>query len=384
MESNYQPLKLEDLLSPSRESIEIDPLQIYKQITIRLNHKGVILREEKSGQLIKSKQYKAKTGQFTISRIDARNGAMGLIPPELDGSIVTNDFLLYNINEQRLYPKYFEYLTSTLQFVNECIKASKGTTNRVRLNPERFLEIEISLPSLDEQKRAVAIIDRMMERINEARWQRMKALEELLTLISRYHILIFDNLSKLFTSKYLESISNIEMGQSPLGTSYNEIGEGVPLLNGPTEFGRIHPIETQWTSSPTKTCNEGDLLICVRGATTGKMNWADKKYCIGRGLAAINPNDQICDNKYLWYFLNIQTEIILSQTRGSTFPNLPSKQLKQLEAPIPPLNIQHQIVAHLDFLQAKVEELKKLQAETESDIKELVPSILQKAFVGGF
>ena len=382
MESRYRLKKLRDIISPAREIIEIDPIKIYKQVTVKLNHKGIVLREEISGQLIRSKQYKAKTGQFVISRIDARNGAMGLIPPELNEAIVTNDFLLYNINEQEIYPKYFDYITSTSKFVNECIKASKGATNRVRLNPEMFLEIAISLPSLEEQKNTIVTVDRMMKRIDEVRWQRKRTTEDLLTLIYRYHGSIFDDLSKLFSSKVLESISNIEMGQSPPGTSYNELGEGIPLLNGPTEFGRIHPIETQWTTSPTKMCNEGDLLICVRGATTGKMNWADKKYCIGRGLAAISSNDQICDNRYLWYFLNLQTEIILSQTRGSTFPNLPSKQLKQLKIPIPSLNIQHQVVAHLDFLQAKVDELKKLQVETESNMKELIPSILQKAFAG--
>lgn len=81
----------------------------------------------------------------------------------------------------------------------------------------------------------------------------------------------------------------IEMGQSPPGNSYNTEQKGVPLLNGPTEFGSTHPTPIQWTTSPTKICNKGDLLICVRGSTTGRMNWADQSYCIGRGLAAIRP-----------------------------------------------------------------------------------------------
>ena len=50
--------------------------------------------------------------------------------------------------------------------------------------------------------------------------------------------------------------------------------------------------------------------------------------------------------------------------------------------PLPPLPVQRRIVAYLDSLQAKVDELKKLQAETEKEIEELVPSILDKAFKG--
>lgn len=383
MESKYPPAKLGELLKYRKEFIKIDDVSIYKRVTAKLHSQGIFLRDEVEGLEIKTKnQQLCKSGDFLVAEIDAKVGGFGIIPEELEGAIVSSHYFLFEIDETRLNRQFLNYYLKTDSFQNQI--NAQGSTNYAAIRPVDILEIEIFLPSIKEQKSIVTILDRTMERVNEARCQRVGAVEDLLTLISRYHGSIFDNLSKLFPSKSMESISTIEMGQSPSGTSYNEIGEGVPLLNGPTEFGRIHPIETQWTSSPTKTCNEGDLLICVRGATTGKMNWADKKYCIGRGLAAINSNDQICDNKYLWYFLNIQTEIILSQTRGSTFPNLPSKQLKQLEAPIPPLNIQHQIVAHLDFLQAKVEELKKLQAETESDLNELVLSILQKAFVGGF
>jgi type I restriction enzyme S subunit len=81
--------------------------------------------------------------------------------------------------------------------------------------------------------------------------------------------------------------SIIVMGQSPPGESYNKNGIGIPLLNGPTEFGPEHPIEQQWTTHPTQLCQRGDILFCVRGATAGRLNVADKEYCLGRGVAAI-------------------------------------------------------------------------------------------------
>jgi len=72
------------------------------------------------------------------------------------------------------------------------------------------------------------------------------------------------------------------MGQSPEGHSYNTSGDGEPLLNGPTEFGTVHPSPVQWTTAPTRFARKGDILICVRGATTGRLNTADRRYCIGR------------------------------------------------------------------------------------------------------
>ena len=82
-------MKLGEVLTLDREPVEISPSETYRQITVRLHHKGIVLRGEKIGQKIKSKQYLAKEGQFIISRIDARNGAMGLVPQDLHGAIVT-------------------------------------------------------------------------------------------------------------------------------------------------------------------------------------------------------------------------------------------------------------------------------------------------------
>ena len=87
--------------------------------------------------------------------------------------------------------------------------------------------------------------------------------------------------------------AEIIMGQSPEGGTYNNTGNGVALLNGPTEFTEKYPLKVQWTTSPTKICKEGDILLCVRGSSTGRLNIANEKYCIGRGIAAIRAKEKI-------------------------------------------------------------------------------------------
>ena len=89
----------------------------------------------------------------------------------------------------------------------------------------------------------------------------------------------------------LEKIATITMGQSPKGEDCNTDGQGLPLLNGPTEFGNRHPYPVQFTTDPKKKALSGDLLFCVRGSTTGRMNWADQEYAIGRGIASIRSKD---------------------------------------------------------------------------------------------
>src|ERR1043166_662087 len=75
-------------------------------------------------------RFVARTGQFILSRIEARNGAIGIVPPELDGAVVTNDFPLFAPNAGRISIAFLTWLSRTLGFVDLCVRASEGTTNR--------------------------------------------------------------------------------------------------------------------------------------------------------------------------------------------------------------------------------------------------------------
>lgn len=125
------------------------------------------------------------------------------------------------------------------------------------------------------------------------------------------------------------------MGQSPEGDDCNKDGIGEPLLNGPTEFGFYSPTPVQWTTNGKKHCNKGDILFCVRGSTTGRMNWADDRYALGRGLAAIR---HISDDKLNWFIkavIDNSLQEILAAATGSTFPNVGKDLLNGFQIAIP-------------------------------------------------
>jgi type I restriction enzyme S subunit len=189
-------------------------------------------------------------------------------------------------------------------------------------------------------------------------------------------------LSDDWTWTTLNEVSQINMGQSPIGSSYNNSGRGVPLLNGPTEFGEEHPTAVQWTTSPTKICNKDDLLICVRGNTTGRMNWADQQYCIGRGLAAISPLENIVKRELLYYFLLMKVEEIMRRTRGSTFPNLKSDELHRFPFPLAPYIEQEELVERIETAFSTAHRLERNMATALLQSERLRQSILKAAFEG--
>ena len=155
----------------------------------------------------------------------------------------------------------------------------------------------------------------------------------------------------------LSEAAEVVMGQSPPGDAYNSVGNGVPLLNGPTEFGPVHPSPAQWTTLPTKFANAGDVLFCVRGSTTGRQNVADRRYCIGRGLAAIRGKPDRAHTPFLRHVLARLAEDVLREARGSgsTFPNITADRLHAQLIALPPLGEQKKIAAVLSSVDEVIE-----------------------------
>jgi len=138
------------------------------------------------------------------------------------------------------------------------------------------------------------------------------------------------------------------MGQSPDGDSYNTTGKGVPLINGPVEFSEHSfgkTIRTKFTTQPTKFCKEGDLILCVRGSTTGRMNIAGFDACVGRGVAAIRAKQY---QPWINHFIGGIRDEIHGKGTGATFPNVSGDTLANLRLVFPPLPEQQRIVGILD------------------------------------
>lgn len=174
----------------------------------------------------------------------------------------------------------------------------------------------------------------------------------------------------------LSDIAEIIMGQSPNGESYNKDGNGVPLINGPTEFGPISPKIIQWTDKPTKYAHDKDLLLCVRGSSIGRMNISNDTYCIGRGVAAIRPINKNINADYLRFLVQRNVHKILKKSAGSTFPNLSSSDLKSFPISIPNLEIQQLIGDFLSNISKKIQ----LQQQKIDLLQEQKKGFLQKMF----
>ncbi len=175
----------------------------------------------------------------------------------------------------------------------------------------------------------------------------------------------------------LSDIAEIEMGQSPSGEYCSNDIIGLPLLNGPTEFTINSPIPVQYTSDAKRQSREGDLLFCVRGSTTGKMNWSDQVYAIGRGIAAIRHKRGQNLNRFIKAIIEYNLEELLAGATGSTFPNVSGQDLKNIQIEIPSPQEQESIAEVLSCLDDKIDLLHR----NNKTLEQLAETLFRQWFV---
>jgi type I restriction enzyme S subunit len=153
-------------------------------------------------EIAAAQQRRVRTGQFVISKIDARNGAFGLVPAELDGAVVSTDFPVFDINQEVAEPRFVEWLSKTPNFVDLCRRASEGSTNRVRLTEGRFFNLKVSIPGLPQQRRILARLDKVEQLVDELRAEKARAVAEVHALVSSLHF-AFSPMNERDMAEYL-------------------------------------------------------------------------------------------------------------------------------------------------------------------------------------
>jgi len=286
--------------------------------------------------------------------------------------ILSTGFAVFRPDRDQLDPAYLAHYLRTERFQQSKDRLCTGAVQPAITNTA-LGELTIPLPSVEEQKRIAAILDAA----DNLRTKRRQALTKLDTLTQAiFHDMFGDPFGPDTATVPLSDLAKIVMGQSPPGSSYNDRGEGTPLLNGPSEFGPEFPTAVQWTSVPTRLSETGDILFCVRGATAGRMNMADGTYCLGRGLAAIRTEPG--QRAFLFRVLESYYPRFQSTGVGSTFINISKKDLTDL--PIPAANPSS--TSRFGEIQSEAAEFRAAVVSELRGFDLLFASLQQRAFRG--
>ena len=390
------------VLTPRAHTVQILPDREYKEVTVKLWGKGVKLRRYVLGSEIKARTRSQITaGDFILSRIDARNGAFGLVPDELDGAVVSTDFPTFAVNEQALDSRYLAWKSRTRDFVDTCRRASEGTTNRVRLKVEKFLDTDLDLPPIEEQRRIVARIERLAAKVEEAMRDRADAGSLLDAVIPAQITRVFDELESRYPSVAIralgiDGVNPVQTG--PFGAQLHKsefVEQGIPVLNVGNvwpeglRLARLDHVTVEKAKQLARySLQTDDLLFARSGATLGKVcvvpESSDRWLMTGH-LFRVRFDRSRCLPRFAFLGLHGARSVrdqVFGQVRGATRPGFNTKLLASVRLPIPPLREQKSVLAGLDDLMEAITAVDSVQRRTAAALDALLPSILDKAFKG--
>jgi type I restriction enzyme S subunit len=223
------------------------------------------------------------------------------------------------INTSKVLPKFLYYQLRTVDFTNMNVGSAVPSLTVPVIN-----DIDILLPSLQEQKSIAEVLSSLDDKIDLLHRQN-KTLEELAETLFR----------QWFVEEAEDSILsdefNVIMGQSPPGESYNESGNGSLFYQGRTDFGFRFPTPRVYCVSPTRFADKFDTLMSVR-APVGDLNYAKEKCCIGRGLASIRHKNQYIHHAYTFYTLKtLKDQFDLHDDNGTIFGSISKDELLKLK-----------------------------------------------------
>jgi len=376
--SRWPLVALGNVLTRHHEMAAPDPETAYHEVTVRLWGKGLISRGLVQGSEIISPRRYIRAGQLLISKIDARSGALGIVPQELDGALVSNDFPSYAADESKLLPCYLGWLVRTDRFVRFCQSASEGTTNRIRLQEQRLLENLIALPPLLDQKRIVSELDWLATKANQLaeRWQSIE-----------------HDVDALLAREFADVIA---------GAPYRALGEVAPLVRreasiredgnypelGIRSFGKgtFHKQAVSGLEVGTKRLFEihpGDLLFSNVFAWEGAVAVATTndagRFGSHRFITCVTDPALASAEFLRFYFLTPEgLGKIRDASPGGAGRNrtLGIEKLSRIVVPLPSLSKQLAFTS----LQAKVSALRVAQSKQREQLDQLRQRALEEAF----
>ena len=304
------------------------------------------------------------------------NGKAAIARGLLDGiGFGSTEFHVLRPNSS-VVPEWIWLFIRRERFREDAKRSFRGGVGQQRV-PQEFLErYPIPLPPLEEQRRIVARIEELMGRVREARRLREEA----------------KNDAEHLWQAILAQTFPRPGSELPEGWRWVRLGEVVITSSGNSKLikGRLHS-EPEPGFYPGFSASgqdvwlpfyehEGEaIILSAVGARCGKCFLAKGKWTAIANTHIIWPRTELVDIHFLFYLINNERFWIRGQ---SAQPFVKVGESKKKLIPLPPLEEQRRIVAHLQEVQERIKALKEAQEQTEAELKRLEQAILEKAFRG--
>lgn len=379
----WRRVKLGEILESSKECRFVEHPLDEKLISVQLHGKGAVQRvlsQEKAPSPFKG--FVGREGQIVYSRIWARKGAIAKIGKDLDGVVVSSEFPLFNVCPVTDID-YLIYAFQSSSFKQQLELAGAGTSGQNRIKEKAFLNFEIPLPPLGEQKRIAEILGGASKAINEIRTE-IKRVESLCgAVVSLY--------AEDQSTKKLEDLATLSGGLS-LGSHRKNKPHSVGYLRvanvfwGKILYDEIKELNCTDQEFERTLLQDGDVLITEAHANRFQVGRSavfrgeEQALVFQNHLFRARPNKNI-DSDVLAAMLSsvaVRRQLYQMTKTTSGLNTISISQVRSLRVPVLDTTKQAEL---LSFLQES-NKLNYLLHRKLSLLQELQKSLATRAFAG--
>ncbi len=348
--------------------------------------------ETKTGMIL------IRPGDIVVSGINAAKGAIALYESGNSEPIAaTIHYSSYIPKLDKVDIKFLWWLLRSNTF-REILHEYLREGIKSELKAKRLLLIPVPLPPLPEQRRIVARIEELAAKIDEAQGLRGATVEEVEALVNSSARILISNVNAEITNLSSWVDSNREGIQTgPFGAqlgSHDFVEKGVPILTiGNIQHNGLKLDDLKYVTHEKAlhlnryVIKDGDILFARMG-TVGRccvVSINADGWLINYHIIRVALDRSRVEPRYISWIIRASTDVenyLGEKIRGATRQGVNTSIVGSLPCRIPPLPEQRRIVAYLDELQAKVDALRRLHAETGAELDALMPAVLDRAFKG--
>ncbi|GGG53241.1 hypothetical protein GCM10011403_08030 [Pseudohongiella nitratireducens] len=292
-----------------------------------------------------------------------------------------------------LDPKFVYYYFKTDLFIDELLGHSTGTAIK-NVGPSHLKKMDISYPSLEEQKRIVAILDQAFTHIDKARALTEQNLRNVRELFESYLQQVFSLIGDRYVEEALDDACELITCGVAATPKYVDESEGVPFLSaqnvksGKVVLDKYRHISKDLHAKLTKKNmpKKGDILYSRVGAGFGEAAVVEHEFefSVYVSLTLIQPIEAKLDSYYLKYLLNSPQikSLARSSITSSGVPNLNVKSVRKFLITYPALQKQKSVVRSIELMESEIGNLESIYQNKLLELDTLKKSLLQKAFSG--
>ncbi|WP_298499804.1 restriction endonuclease subunit S [uncultured Algibacter sp.] len=355
-----------------------------------------------------------KKNQFAYGPVTSRNGdkiSIALLE-EYDKALVSQAYTVFEIiDDEDLNAEYLMMWFRRPEFDRYARFKSHGSA-RETFDWEELEETELPIPSIEKQREIVAEYNTIVNRISLNETLNQK-LEDTAQALYKHWFVDFEfpitkescpelvsGAPELEGKPYKSSggemvynaeldceiplgwedgnlidISQITMGQSPSGESYNVDGVGEIFYQGRTDFGFRFPNVRNYTTEPKRRAKRGNILMSVR-APVGDLNIANNDCCIGRGLSALDSLDNC--NSFLYYLmLSVRNQFDVANGEGTIFGSITKDGLHEIKILKPKITLIKEFENLASKIDSRIENI-SIEISILNPMKDLLLSKMSK------